>query len=88
LARSGQAAAAPPMPLLPQYKNEEGAVGAAEGVELTLTAGFMDAAAAAAAAAMSASDAVTLASTLDDDGVGSSQSQLALCWSLDDGFCW
>jgi hypothetical protein len=74
------------MPLLPQYKNEEGAVGAVEGVELTLTAGFMDA---AAAAAMSASDAVTtLASTLDDDGVGSSQSQLALCWSLDDGFCW
>lgn len=66
LARSGHAAAAPPMPPLPQYMNEEGAVVAA--VEVELTAGFMD-----AAAAMSASDAMMLASTLDDDGVGSSQ---------------
>lgn len=72
LARSGHAAAAPPMPPLPQYMNEDGTVVGAVEVEL-LTAGFMD----AAAAAMSASDAMTLASTLDEDGVGSSQ--LALC---------
>ena len=61
LAMSGHAAGEPPMPPLPQYMREEDA-GA---VEALLTAGFMD----AAAAAMRASDAMMLASTLDEDVV-------------------
>jgi len=62
LAMSGHAAGEALIPPLPQNMREED-VGA---VAALLTAGFMDA---AAAAAMSASDAMMLASTLDDDVV-------------------
>lgn len=60
LAISDHAAGEPPMPPLPQYMRGEDA-GA---VAALLTAGFMDA---AAAAAMRASEAMMLASTLDED---------------------